>query len=107
MPQEELSTTTLAGVGKPTILQEAAEIICGRRQEDYGGAHADFDRVAAMWSVILGCPVEGRQVPLCMIALKIGRECHKPRRDNRVDIAGYAQCLDAYEEAEEDREVPS
>ena len=30
----------------------------------------------------------------CMIAVKISRECHRPKRDNRVDIAGYAEALD-------------
>lgn len=29
-----------------------------------------------------------------MIAVKISRECHRPKRDNRVDIAGYAEVLD-------------
>jgi len=29
-----------------------------------------------------------------MIALKISRECNKHKRDNLVDIAGYAKTID-------------
>jgi len=29
-----------------------------------------------------------------MIGVKISRECNKPKRDNRIDIAGYAEALD-------------
>lgn len=90
-PPEERKSPSPA----PTILEEAMAITSGQRREDYGGVHADFTRTAAMWSEIIEHPVSARHVPLCMIALKIAREVHKPKRDNRVDIAGYAQCLDA------------
>jgi hypothetical protein len=29
-----------------------------------------------------------------MIGVKMSRECNKPKRDNRIDIAGYAEALD-------------
>jgi len=31
---------------------------------------------------------------MILLALKLAREQHKPKRDNRVDIAGYAWVLD-------------
>lgn len=38
------------------------------------------------------------QVGLCMIGVKISRQCNAPRRDNMVDAAGYAatvqMCVD-------------
>ena len=46
-----------------------------------------------MWSAILGQEVTPAQVGLCMIAVKVSRECHKPKRDNLVDIAGYAETV--------------
>ena len=52
-----------------------------------------------MWTVILGAPVKPQHVPLCMIALKLVREAHVPKRDNRTDIAGYSQTLDMLESA--------
>jgi len=30
-------------------------------------------------------------VPLCMIAVKLARQAHRHKRDNLVDIAGYAR----------------
>jgi hypothetical protein len=29
-----------------------------------------------------------------MIGVKMSRECNRPKRDNRVDLAGYAETLD-------------
>ena len=39
-----------------------------------------------------------------MIWMKIARDNHKPQRDNLVDIAGYANCIDRL--AEYEGEVP-
>ena len=33
-----------------------------------------------------------------MIAVKLSRETNAPRKDNRIDIAGYALTLDMVEE---------
>jgi len=76
------------------ILEEANGLINGDRQEDYGDAATDFARTAAMWSAILGTTVTPQQIPLCMIALKISRQCHRHKRDNLVDIAGYVALLE-------------
>ena len=54
-----------------------------------------------MWSAILGVTVRAEQVPLCMIALKISRECNQAKRDNRVDIACYAELLELVQEGNE------
>ena len=50
-----------------------------------------------MWTGILrgklreGEAVAPRDVPLCMIAVKLARQTHQHKRDNLVDIAGYAR----------------
>jgi hypothetical protein len=82
------------------ILEEALEITKGDRQAFYGPPDQDFARTAKMWEVILqSCISEGkleiepRFVAMCMIALKLSRETHQRKRDNAVDIAGYARCL--------------
>jgi hypothetical protein len=31
-------------------------------------------------------------VALFMVAVKLSRECHEPKRDNLVDAAGYLEC---------------
>lgn len=72
-----------------SILDEAAAITAGARQADYGPPERNLGQTASMWSVILGVEVSARQVALCMTALKLARDAHKPKRDNLVDGAGY------------------
>jgi hypothetical protein len=81
-----------------TILQEAQRLVHGDRQADYGHPLDDFSRTAKMWSAILGHAVTAEQVGLCMVAVKISRQCNHPKRDNMTDAAGYAatvqMCVD-------------
>lgn len=81
-----------------SALQEAQRLVHGDRGAAYGHPLEDFSRSAAMWSAILGVSVTAEQVGLCMIAVKISRQCNAPKRDNMVDAAGYAEtvqmCID-------------
>lgn len=77
-----------------SILDEAKRIVHGDRGENYGHPFEDFSRTAKIWSAILGVTVEPEQVALCMIGVKISRECNRPKRDNIVDGAGYFETLD-------------
>jgi hypothetical protein len=82
-----------------SITQEEHRLVHGARGTDYGHPIEDFTRTGQMWAAILGLPVvTPEQVALCMIAIKISRECHRPKRDNLVDIAGYAETLDMVRE---------
>jgi hypothetical protein len=89
---------TLVYVKPPeTILAEANRLTSADRNHDYGHPRDDFARTARMWTGILaarlreGAAVEPMDVPLCMIAVKVAREAHRHKRDNLVDIAGYAR----------------
>lgn len=73
-----------------SILEEAQKLVYGDRQASYGHPIDDFTRTAVMWGAILGHPVTAEQVGLCMCAVKISRQINKPKRDNLVDLAGYA-----------------
>lgn len=64
------------------------------RMADYGHPLDNFTRIAKMWSAILNTHISPEQVGLCMIAVKVGRECHKHKADNLTDIAGYARTLE-------------
>ncbi|AWN03701.1 hypothetical protein PBI_JACE_81 [Gordonia phage Jace] len=75
-----------------TILEEAARIVDGTRAQDYG--ENSLPHVAAMWSAYLGVPVTGRMVGWMLSQMKMVRDLHKPKRDNPVDIAGYAHLAD-------------
>jgi len=74
------------------ILQEAERITRGPRQEDYSHPLDDYTTTAALWSAILGIRVTPEQAILCMILVKVSRESRKHKRDNLVDVAGYADC---------------
>ena len=78
-----------------TILEQAGELVYGERNEDYGHPAVDFTRTGRMWGAILGIEdVPPERVALCMVALKISRECNKHKRDNLVDGAGYFAALE-------------
>lgn len=85
---------------KETILDEAARITSQDRRKEYGPVATSFTRIALMWEAILGVSVSPRQVALCMIALKISRDCAGAKRDNLVDIAGYARTAEMLEDGE-------
>lgn len=40
-----------------------------------------------------------------MVTMKISREMNRRKRDNAVDIAGYAECLDRIHRERERREL--
>ena len=78
-----------------TILQEAQRLVHGDRGVQYGHPIEDYTRTGRMWGAILGIPdIDPRICCLMMAAVKISREVHKPKRDNRVDLCGYAECAD-------------
>lgn len=72
-----------------TITQEAEEIINGPRRAAYGPVEESFERIALVWSGILGTEVTGLQVALLMVGLKTVREANAHSRDNLVDLVGY------------------
>ncbi len=85
-----------------SVLEEAQNLVYGERNVDYGHPYDDFKRTAMIWSAVLGCPISARQVALCMIGVKISRECNAPKRDNRVDMAGYAETLNRVDTKEKE-----
>jgi hypothetical protein len=80
------------------IAEEAIGIVYGDREETYGDPSKNFRTIAQLWSGIFGVEVGIKQVALAMIALKMSRELNAHKRDNLVDIIGYAlayqRCLD-------------
>ena len=83
-----------------SALQEAQRLVHGDRGDAYGPPWEDFARTGRMWGAILGIPdVEPETVGLCMVAVKISREVNRPKHDNRVDMAGYAETVDMVAEA--------
>lgn len=84
-----------------SILAEAAERVTGGRRDDYGPPALNARRIAKLWDAYLAdreggreAPVEARDVCILMILLKVARESHAPKRDNLIDIAGWAAVLE-------------
>lgn len=98
MQMEEPPRTSLsAECDMASVLDTAKSITGGARQQDYGHPADDFERAAQMWTAILSrkliadqC-IAAEDIPLCMIAVKLARQAHRHKRDNLVDIAGYAR----------------
>ena len=75
-------------------LREAAGIINGDRNKQYGNPEDNFERTAKIWSVILGIDISNEDVAMMMVGLKVARYASKSgyQPDTWVDIAGYAGC---------------
>ena len=75
-------------------LREAAKIISGDRDVQYGGPEENFERIAKIWSVILGIKISQEDVGMMMVGLKVARYASKSgfQGDTWIDIAGYAGC---------------
>lgn len=90
-------TAYTAEYGTASILDTAHKITDGDRRGDYGHPRDDFERTAMMWTgilrpkLIVDQRVTAEDIPLCMIAVKLARQVHSHKRDNLVDIAGYAR----------------
>jgi hypothetical protein len=81
---------------KPRVaaLREAATIISGDRDTQYGGPEENFERIAKVWSVITKYEFTREDVAMMMVGLKLARYGSKSgfQPDTWVDIAGYAGC---------------
>ncbi|MDA3624275.1 DUF6378 domain-containing protein [Saccharopolyspora sp. WRP15-2] len=92
---------------RQSVLAEASDLIHSDRNAAYGPPMVNFQRIADIWNVLLGEqltePITTRQVADLMIATKLARGVEQPRRDNYVDMAGYAACAQECVEEDTDR----
>ena len=81
---------------KPRVeaLREAARIIAGERDVQYGGPEENFERIAKVWSVITNYNFTREDVAMMMVGLKVARYASKSgfQADTWIDVAGYAGC---------------
>lgn len=91
---EETTTSQAAVAPRVEALREAARIIAGDRDAQYGGPEDNFNRIAKVWAVILGVEVTAEDVAMCMVGVKLARYASKSgfQPDTWIDIAGYAGC---------------
>jgi len=83
------------------MIAEAVRLTSGDRNADYGNPEDDWERAAQVFSGILGeklnAPLTASDCVRCMIGMKLVRDAHKPKRDNRGDGVGYFRCLERIE----------
>jgi hypothetical protein len=75
-------------------LEEAQRLVHGGRNADYGHPADNDGRIAAMLRALFGWDVKAQDVWMIMVVTKLSRERNRPKRDNRVDVAGYAEVGD-------------
>ena len=71
------------------ILNEAIRLTSTDRQKNYGKPLVNHQRIATIWSVILGAEITPSQVALCMAGLKLARLAYKYDDDSFIDAAAY------------------
>lgn len=102
VPADEASVVCEAPV---TILQEAQAWVYGARNADYGHPADDFAAIAKAFNAYvekkynIANLLEATDVPIFQMIVKIMREATKPKRNNLVDIAGYAATLEMVHDA--------
>ena len=75
---------------RETVLTTAEQLINGERAKDYGDASENFQRIANLWTPILGVEITATDVALCLTQLKVARLITSPaHKDSWVDAAGY------------------
>ena len=79
------------------ILSEAYRLTHDDRNKDYDEAVRNHVQIAEIASAILRKDIEARDVAIIQIATKLSRESFKHKRDNLVDLAGYAYVLSKIE----------
>ena len=83
------------------VLQEAMDLTSGARQEAYGHPRDNFQIIAKFWNAYLSDItdiLEDSDVAMMMILVKIARQKSNHKRDNLVDIAGYARTAEMLDE---------
>ena len=90
-----------------SIVDEALGITSNERREHYGHPIDNHGRTAALWSVYLGKEITAEDVCWMMMLMKVSRQIHMPKRDNLVDLVGYAINVEMIHQAQRDTEGPS
>lgn len=81
-----------------SILEEAQRIVHGERQTDYADPVINFKRISDIASAVRGKDLDMLDCVTVLVATKLARQQNKHKRDNLVDLAGYAYIWHAIEE---------
>jgi len=93
-------------------LLDACKVALNSRGQHYGKELENHQRIASIWSIILGIKVTEEQVALLMVGLKMARLIETPtHQDSMLDIAGYAavmsECIEEKKKLTKTTEKPT
>lgn len=92
-PLEEAAKTLKPSPNR--AVDQAVKGIYGAKNDSYGPAHVEFDKMSQIDHIVWGGEKKGAVGhALYMIILKILREVNCHKQDNFTDIIGYAQLAD-------------
>ena len=86
------------------ILSIAADIVNGRREDEYGSPEDNFTTISLLWGVYLRAAhpdfakvmaingISAKDVAMMMGLLKVARIATGTTVDSFIDLAGYAAC---------------
>lgn len=78
------------------VLRNAASVV-SEREDTHGNWRVCMDTTAAMWSLYLGVPVNGKQVALMNALQKIVRDAvGGDNPDDTLDVTGYGAIAAAW-----------
>lgn len=95
IPQAPIGMTRVIGE-EERLLLDAIKTVTGERQDQYGNPEDSLAVIASYWNAYLHSKgdvdvrISSVDAGMMMILLKVAREANKPKRDNLLDIAGYA-----------------
>ena len=105
LPEESVKAESVSE--QPSILTEAEDIVNGARATDYGSAKESFERISKLANLMFNKEeremmhvfrdITPSMVVKVLMAVKIARESNKHKRDNLVDLCGYAELLNRVE----------
>jgi Domain of unknown function (DUF6378)/Domain of unknown function (DUF4406) len=78
------------------IFEDAKMLVSGPRQDAYGPPEKNFNDIGRMWSLQLDLDydIPAHVVAKMMAGLKLMREKHSPKYDNRLDAVAYLYIAD-------------
>lgn len=76
-----------------SVLLEAERLVNGDRAKAYGPIRVDYARTVALFKLLSGLDLTPEQGVLFMVCVKLSRSANAFKRDNFVDLCGYASKL--------------
>jgi hypothetical protein len=85
-----------------SMLHRANDVVYGEREQAYGSPRPGFERLAKLWSALIGVEITAHQAALLMAVLKTNRAWDGYHADSVLDGAGYFAIADRIHNDPED-----